>query len=107
MSIKQLFNGFAASDASVSSPFLEWEGGDGWIVVSGTFTGAAKLTSFGVILSAQVGVIGVVPISPITAAGTYAFNAPRGAMQASLIMGIGDGVSALTVSIVSMGGSEL
>lgn len=102
MSGKQIFNSFSGSNQNIGSPIVDWPGGAGWIIVSGTFTGGAQLANFAVPIT-ELGVTGIAPISAISAAGTYEFSAPKGSLSATLQMAVGDSVSGLTVAVVPIG----
>lgn len=84
---------------SVNTPFggalFDWPGGNGWLSVNGTFTGAANLN---IIANTDSGTFNVLA-TPVVATGSYFFNAPPGYLLCEL-EGVGS-VSSLNASIVS------
>jgi hypothetical protein len=103
MQAQSLFYAFDATGSNfVRTPVIDWEGGDGWLVVQGSFTGSPSLTSFSVGVPAGASFVGVaIDLPSITAPGTYQFTAPKGALQGVLSLASGDSVSGMTVYAVA------
>lgn len=96
----QYFQSFNQSGSNAAVPSMYWPGGDGWMIVSGTFGGGAQIKNLS-ISDPSLSITGTVPnFGPVSAAGTYSFSAPAGLMTFVIPMSSGDSVSGLTVSVI-------
>lgn len=102
-----VFNQVSPSVGSFAQCKIFWPGGKGWLIVSGTFTGATAKINV-VAIPEQSPVTTVPSISPhpdfpsgITASGTYKFESPEGQISfASPTLAGGDSMSVSMDAII-------
>jgi len=101
--VTQIIGGYVAEGSSLGVE-IPWLGGDGLLMVSGTFAGAAVVSVSGTAYSdAAIGSAYDLGLAPISAPGTYGFAGAPGKLYLSIQTSFpGDSINGLALTLAEL-----